>query len=42
MISLPFGAGGHENRPMVSVFEKRGFEITHGDDLTVEVVEETG
>ncbi len=31
-----------ENRPMVSVFEKRGFKITYGDDSTVEVEKEIG
>jgi acetyltransferase len=29
-----------DNRPMISVFEKRGFEFTYGPDSTVEVVKE--
>ena len=31
-----------DNRPMISVFEKRGFKITYGDDSTVEVEKEIG
>ena len=31
-----------DNRPMISVFEKRGFNITYGDDSTVEVEKEIG
>jgi len=31
-----------ENRPMISVFEKRGFKIDYGSDSTVEVVKEIG
>lgn len=31
-----------DNRPMIAVFEKRGFKITYGDDSTVEVVKEIG
>lgn len=31
-----------DNRPMISVFEKRGFTVTYGEDETVEVVKEIG
>ena len=29
-----------DNRPMISIFEKRGFEVTMGGDSTVEIVKE--